>query len=56
VGKEVTNFHTTAKNSLYSLMNGNGSRLIQFAVSGNVIIESTFYPLKRYPQAYMKVT
>ena len=46
MGKQVVNFHTTAKNSLHSLMNGNGSRLIHFAVSGNVIMGSTFYPLK----------
>jgi hypothetical protein len=46
VGKEAVNYHTTAKNSLHSLVNGNGSLLIQFAVSGNMIIGSTFYPLK----------
>ena len=46
MGKEAVNFHTAAKNSLHSLVNGNGSWLIQFTVSGNIIIGSTFYLLK----------
>jgi len=46
VDKEPVNFHTTGNYSLRSLMNDNGSQLIQFAVSRNIIIESTFHPHK----------
>ena len=46
VGKKSVNFPTTGKYSLHNLMNDNGSWLIQFAVSLNKIIGSSFYPHK----------
>jgi hypothetical protein len=46
VGKEAVNFPMTDKYSLHSLMNDNGSWLIQFAVSWNMIIGSASCPQK----------
>jgi len=46
VGKELVNFPTIGNYSLHSLTNENGSRLIQFAVSWNIIIGSTFHHIK----------
>jgi hypothetical protein len=46
VGKEVVKFHTTPKNSLHSLMNCKWILVDTVAVSGNMIIGSTSYPLK----------
>lgn len=46
VGKKLVNFPTTGNYSLHSLTNKNGSRLVQFAVSRNMIIGSTFHPHK----------
>jgi hypothetical protein len=44
VGKEAVSFPTVGNYILHSLTNYNGSRLIQFAVSRNMIIGSTFHP------------
>jgi len=44
VATKTVNFSTTDKYSLHILMNDNGSWLIQFAVSRDMIIGSTFYP------------
>lgn len=46
VGKEAVNFPTTGTYSLHNLKNDSGSRLIQFAVSRNMIIGSTLHPHK----------
>jgi len=46
VGNEAINFPTIGQYSLQNLMNDNGSQLIQFAVSWNMITGSTFYPHK----------
>jgi hypothetical protein len=46
VGKEPVNFPTVGKYNLNSLINDNGSRLMQFAVSWSMIIGSTFHPHK----------
>jgi len=46
VGKEAVGFPTIGNYSLRSLTNDNGSRLLQFAVSRNMIIGSTFHPHK----------
>jgi hypothetical protein len=46
VGKEAVNFPTTGNYILHSFTNDNGSRLIQFAVSRNMITGSTFHPHK----------
>ena len=46
VGKEPVNFPTIGNYSLHSLTNDNGSRLIHFAVSQNMITGSTFHPHK----------
>jgi len=46
VGKEAVRFPTVHNYSLHSLTNDNGSRLIQFAVSRNMIIRSTLHPRK----------
>jgi len=45
---EAVDFPTVGKYSLHSLTNDKGSPLIQFAVSQNMIIESTFYPCKYF--------
>ena len=44
--KEPVKFHTTGNYILHSLMNKNGFQLIEFAVSQNMIIVSTFHPHK----------
>jgi hypothetical protein len=49
VGKELVNFPTNGNYSLHSLTNKNGSRLIQFEVSRNMIIGSAFHPHKDIP-------
>jgi len=46
MGKEAVNFPTTGNYSLHNLTNNSGSWLIQFAVSWNMIIGSTFHPHK----------
>ena len=43
VGKEAVDFPTVGNHTLHSLTNDNGSPLIQFAVSRNMIIGSTFH-------------
>ena len=43
LGKEAVNFSTTGKYSLHNLMDDNGSRLKQFAVSWNIIIIINIY-------------
>jgi hypothetical protein len=48
VGKEAVNFPTVGNCILHSLTNDNGSRQIQFAVSRNMIIGSTFHPHKDF--------
>jgi uncharacterized membrane protein len=44
VHKEAVNFPKASKYSLHTLMNNNGSWLIQFALTQNIITVSTFYP------------
>jgi len=46
VGKEAVNFPATGTYSLHNLKNDSGSRLIQFAVSQNMITGSTIHPHK----------
>ena len=46
VGKEAVNLPTTGTYSLHNLTNDNGSGLIKFAVSWNMIIGSTLHPHK----------
>jgi len=46
VGKKAVNFPTIGTYSLHNLKNNSGSRLIQFAVSWNMIVGSSFYPHK----------
>ena len=46
VGEEAINFPTTGQSSLQNRTKDNRSQLIQFAVSWNMIIGSTFYPHK----------
>ena len=48
VGKEAVNFPAVSNYSLHSLRSNNRSRLIQFAVSRNIIIGSTFHPHKDF--------
>jgi hypothetical protein len=48
VGMEAVSFPTVGKYSLCNLTNDKGSPLIQFAVSQNMIIGSTFYPCKHF--------
>jgi len=44
VGEEPVNFPSVSNYSLHSLMNDNGSQLIQFAVSRSMTIRSIFHP------------
>jgi len=48
VGKEAVSFPTVGNYSLHTLTKDNGSRLIQFAISRNMVIGTTFHPHKDF--------